>query len=316
MKIYGAGMAGLLAANMLRRHNPVIHEAQSELPNNHAALLRFRTSKVSDATHIPFVKVQVRKAIKYGGELLTEPTIPACNEYSLKVTGKAMGRSVWNLDPATRYIAPEDFISQCAASVNIEYNSSLKDPEPCISTIPMPVLMDIVGWKDKPEFKFLPIWSYQLDLGDNFGVYQTIYYADEEDSIYRASITGNMLIAEFTTDPQYMDEDTFRKRMRACMDEFGISYTRQTSLNLHDDISTAGIMMQKYGKLLPIDEDIRKEFILAMSDKYQIYSLGRFATWRQILMDDIVDDVKIIEKFITQRDGYSRKLQIKEMADV
>jgi 2-polyprenyl-6-methoxyphenol hydroxylase-like FAD-dependent oxidoreductase len=38
MKIYGAGMAGLLAAVALKRFNPVVHETQSSLPNNHNAL--------------------------------------------------------------------------------------------------------------------------------------------------------------------------------------------------------------------------------------------------------------------------------------
>ena len=46
--IIGAGMAGLLAANMLRHRDPVILEAQKSLPNNHHALLRFRSSVVGD----------------------------------------------------------------------------------------------------------------------------------------------------------------------------------------------------------------------------------------------------------------------------
>ena len=58
MIIYGAGMGGLLTANMLRRYNPTIKEAQPSLPNNHDALLRFRSDKVAIATGIPFKKVK------------------------------------------------------------------------------------------------------------------------------------------------------------------------------------------------------------------------------------------------------------------
>jgi hypothetical protein len=50
MKIIGAGMAGLIAGHMLRRHSPEIHEAASSLPNNHSALLRFRSDAVAKAT--------------------------------------------------------------------------------------------------------------------------------------------------------------------------------------------------------------------------------------------------------------------------
>lgn len=313
MKIYGAGMAGLLAANMLRRHKPVIYEAQESLPNNHAALLRFRTDKVSNATHIPFKKVLVRKAIKYKGQILTEPSIPACNEYSLKVTGNAMGRSIWNLDPVTRYIAPSDFISQCASSLNIKYNHPLNGDSNidlgCISTIPMPVLMDIFRWKDKPEFNYSPIWTFSLDLGEQFDIYQTIYDADESSTVYRYSITGRHLIIEFASNPKIQSSPSspnLVEMVANTMKDFGIDEQRLNCILGRADFQS--VQYQKYGKLLPIDENLRKEFILAMSDKYQIYSLGRFATWRQLLMDDVVNDVKIIENFITERDSYSRRL--------
>ena len=63
--IYGAGLAGLLAANMLRGMSPTVFEAQGSLPNNHGALLRFRSDKAGTACGIPFKKVHVTKAIKY-----------------------------------------------------------------------------------------------------------------------------------------------------------------------------------------------------------------------------------------------------------
>ena len=64
MIIFGAGLAGLLAGNILRKYHPKIYEAQNELPNNHSALLRFRTSDVGTACSIPFKRVKVSKAIK------------------------------------------------------------------------------------------------------------------------------------------------------------------------------------------------------------------------------------------------------------
>jgi len=79
VKIYGAGMAGLLAANMLRRFKPEVCEAQPSLPNNHAALLRFRTDACSRATGIPFRKVSVQKAISYEGRLISQSNIALNN---------------------------------------------------------------------------------------------------------------------------------------------------------------------------------------------------------------------------------------------
>lgn len=65
-------MAGLLAAHMLRRYSPTVVERQSRLPNNHTALLRFRSPAVSDATSIPFSRVLVRKGIWDGEEVRNE----------------------------------------------------------------------------------------------------------------------------------------------------------------------------------------------------------------------------------------------------
>src|SRR4051812_9941542 len=85
--IVGAGMAGLLAANMLRRFNPLVLESQNYLPHNHKALLRFRSPVVSDATAIPFRKVLVRKNIWDGSRLVDRCNVTLANLYSHKVSG-------------------------------------------------------------------------------------------------------------------------------------------------------------------------------------------------------------------------------------
>jgi Flp pilus assembly protein CpaB len=117
MRIYGAGLAGLLAANMLRRYKPEVHEAQPSLPNNHEALLRFRSDAVARATGIPFRKVLVHKAILYRGQLITTPNLRLSNMYSQKVTGEVTNRSILSLDSAERFIAPPNLIELLANSV-------------------------------------------------------------------------------------------------------------------------------------------------------------------------------------------------------
>jgi hypothetical protein len=87
--------------------------------------------------------------------------------------------------------------------------------------------------------------------------------------------------------------------MSILRDDFGINANRITELKS----ST-----QKYGKILPIDERLRKEFIFYLTKEHGIYSLGRFATWRQLLLDDIVPDIGIIDKFISQDSAYDASL--------
>jgi hypothetical protein len=303
-------MAGLLAANMLRRLSPVIHEAQNKLPDNHGALLRFRSKEVARATGIRLDKVQIRKAVMVKGELRDTATIADANRYSIKVAGEAMERSVLSLTGGERYIAPVDFIRQLNAGCSegsIRYNSPLTNEfinglgpgnDPIISTIPMPILMTMIDWP-KPEFLWRPIWSVRAEITAPITrLYQTIYYPEFEP-YYRASITGNQLIIEYmgALNTANLNEDVIKVAA-----DFGFKRSQPLGLNMHEP------KRQEYGKLLPIAEDERRAFILAMSDRYNIYSLGRFATWRQILMDDVVKDVEVIEGFINERNTYGRRL--------
>ena len=314
MKIYGAGMAGLLTGHMLRRFNPEICEEKEKLPHNHEALLRFRSNDVSTAAGIPFKKVKVHKAIKYGNKIETIPNLFYSNLYSGKVIGAYLDRSITNLEPVNRYIAPSNFIDLMAQGLNIEYGKSLNhmrcleanggeeihftkhsDPFPIISTIPMPIIMKIVGWKNIPEFKYKTIWSQKTIIKKpEVMINQTIYYPDPFVDFYRISITNNIVTTEYIKEPRNSGPDI----MGALRDDFGIEAKELSSIITSE---------MKYGKLLPIDEKIRKEFILYLTQKYNIFSIGRFSTWREILLDDIVKDIKIVEGLLG--DSYKTKLQ-------
>lgn len=305
LRIYGAGMAGLLASVMLRRYRPLIFEAQPMLPDNHGALLRFRTDAVARETALPFRRVHVLKAVKSNGEIRTTTTMTDANRYSLKVTGEIRPRSVLDLAPVDRYIAPDDFLTMLArdAILNLDMPLTLDRLEAehdkgdaVISTIPMPVLMKIVSWPNVPQFRYRPIWSVTVPLlPDQVDVFQTIYYPGEE-RCYRASITGSRLILEYTEEPSTPEID-----VGMVLRDFGLP------LGVAGDIT--GPKRQEYGKLLPIPDAIRQEFILAMSDRYNLYSVGRFATWRQILLDDVVEDIRKVERWINQRNSYAHRLE-------
>jgi hypothetical protein len=60
---------------------------------------------------------------------------------------------------------------------------------------------------------------------------------------------------------------------------------------------------QKYGKIAPIDNAWRRAFMHRLTIDNGIYSLGRFATWRNILLDDIIKDISVIKEMMKQ-DSY------------
>ena len=297
---------------MLRSFSPVVCEAKKSLPNNHGALLRFRTDKVGTACAIPFKKVLVHKAIKWNGKLITEPNLFLSNLYSQKVTGSILNRSINNLDQVERYIAPVDLINKMASNCTVEYDSRLTmsgldytrdwEPDrPIVSTVPMPVMMKMIGWKDVPDFPYQKIWTQKATIeSPDCDVYQTIYYPDNLVGHYRTSVIGNVVISEFIRKPEVNPGQHLMVSLR---EDFGIQ------AKVLDKIKESS---QTYGKIMPIDETIRQRFILELTNKYGIYSVGRFATWRQLLLDDVVKDLQHIERFIRDSNQYSRMMHSKK----
>lgn len=289
MKIYGAGIAGLLAGCHFQRS--AILEAGSEGQAQHKAVLRFRTPEVGDAVGIDFRKVRVHKGLWFDGKDVA-PSIKLANWYSKKVVCKLADRSIWNLDPADRYIAPEDFLAQlaerCAGRIVWNHPVTREDvfgsEEPAISTLPMSLMhkwvMEQYGAaaSNAPEFKYAPIVVRRWRIPDA-DVFQTVYFPSPETTLYRASITGDLLIAEYVDDSD--DFDLFPA--------FGLSAA---------ECSPIEKVSQRYGKIARIDDAWRKNFMFELTHRHQIYSLGRFGTWRNILMDDVLHDIGVVKKLM------------------
>ncbi len=219
-----------------------------------------------------------------------------------------------NLDTVQRWIAPDDFLEVLAQGVGGQIfldsyvnmdgiRGMVEQGFPIISTIPMGSLMSMMpGWDDREvHFPRTSIWSLRARIMGDPGVdvHQTIYYPGCEP-FYRASITGNLLTVEYLQEPAAVGQT---EGLRLILkNDFGIEVKPES-------ITFKAIYFQPLGKILPIDEEIRREFILEMTDRYKIYSLGRFATWRQILLDDVVDDIRMIDKWISSRDSYRRRIE-------
>lgn len=302
--IVGAGMAGLLAANMLRHHSVAVVERQPSLPNNHSAVLRFRSPVVGDVLGIPFRKVTVVKTA-----LPWRNPVADALAYSLKNTGLMRSdRSIIDGDEVVeRFIAPPDFI-QCMASrlqlcVDMEYDfaSSAVDGIPAISTIPMPALMELLDYpgREKIDFGYRPGWNIKATLR-GVEAYVSVTVPDPTYAFSRVSITGSELIIELPG----LDDIT-EEAMEHMREKFLVGALHLLGLGLErcEDIRS---YRQRYAKILPIDDAARREFIYWASHEHGVYSLGRYATWRpKLLLDDLVKDIRLIEGWISRADNYA-----------
>ena len=244
MIIYGAGLAGLLAGCMFQ--TAAIHEAAPPHTASHKALLRFRTRVVGEAIGIEFRAVCVRKGIWHQGQF-REPTIQFANWYAKKATGQLMDRSIWDIASVERFIAPENLIEQLIdrCSARIQWNTPLTqlpppDQGPYISTIPMNVMAAMAHPSTTIPFTYQPIVVKRWRLA-NSDVYQTIYVPDPNTTLYRVSITKDLVIAEYMNKAD--DYDFWRA--------FGL-YAEEA-----EPLETT---KQRFGKIAPIsDQDLYGE---------------------------------------------------------
>lgn len=287
--IVGAGLAGLIAAHAWPSAS--ILEATAAPRAMHRALLRFRSDAVANLTGIQFRKVRVFKGI-WSENRFAPPSIRVANQYAKKVVGRLAGdRSIWSLDPVDRFVAPDTFYEQLveAASQRTFWDTSadLATMRPgIISTAPLPVALQALGIEPELNFERAGIMVVRCRV-KGADVFQTVYFPDEETPMYRASITGDTLIIEAMIN-DVAAKDWLPRALVLVARAFAAEVTQ-----------VIDVVEQKYGKIVPIADTDRKRLLFSLTHQRGIYSLGRFATWRNILLDDVVQDIHVIKRLMT-----------------
>lgn len=278
-RIIGAGLAGLVAAHAWRRAE-IVEQAPEPAPA-HAALLRFRSEAVAHATGIPFRRVRVHKGI-WTTRGWAAPNITLANQYAAKVTPQGLplaDRSIWAMEAVDRFIAPETFYEELLENVRgrVAWGERCVPGRDCVTTAPLPETLRALGMEDGGlRWERAPIHVRRWRV--NTDVFQTAYYPEVAfGGLYRASITGSLLIAESMT--PHIDVEPLEMA-------FGVALGEEL-----------GRVAQRYGKIAPVANDgARRALLGRITAEHGVYSLGRFATWRNVLLDDVVHDIEIIRR--------------------
>lgn len=323
--IIGAGLTGMLAAHFFRHHSPVVLEMLPSLPDNHGAILRFRSDDVMRITGAPLRKVLVRKAVLCAdGSLSDCVTLTQANQYSMKVIGMFTDRSIFNLAPVERWVAEPDFVAQMAKGLDIKYDFGVpldiahlqkmnpKLASPILSTAPMHQwLCELPDWHFMSgNFQARAITTIEQRF-NKMDLHQTLYCPEFEYNfdvlpdmrrVYRASFTGDRLIVEM----MYLGGANIENGDINEATELALRIARRICGQVPEPAMQPFIRTQRYGKIVALPDEIRRGIITDLTDKFNIYSVGRFATWRQILLDDVVHDLEVV-KGLLNRGEYARR---------
>lgn len=318
--IIGAGLAGAIAYNALRSYRPVILDAGPErkFMEVHPAVMRLRDPSVAQFIGARFEEITVQKSIFFNGRTYNESNIFFNNLYSLKLYRGLGRRSLKTLGDNKRFILPEGY----PVPDNIRWNVHVKEISDgdilwnrdgsgydyrsisydyCISTIPMTKMVGEICVPDRAifledQFRSIPVHVMHLSLPFPSTVNQTIYFPSPSTQIYRITISGRNVIIE-AVDTFGVDEAE-----NLIMDAFGI-----------DDVDSKNkkTFIMPIGKMMAINEDQRRNYIMWLTSKHNVFSFGRFSVWRPLRTDQLLGDIEKIKRWISAtntENKYNQKL--------
>lgn len=289
MIIIGDGLTACIAGMMNQQARLI---AGAETPK-HKAIMRFRTPDIERITGIRCKEVTITKSAYWDGEHHSSAPINIANEYSKKVSGGFYDRSITNLDKCTRWVPPEDLHDRLLDMIGSRLTYGKQDSgagEVRITTLPLAYnaalyLEDYVNTEFIPDYTTIYVNKFRIH---KCNLWHTTYFP-RGGPYYRMSIEGDIATIESVLKLN-------REDIIYAFASMGMDYDK-------DEVQIVLVNYeQRIGKIHPAAESARKTLIHQMSVLHNVYSLGRKATWRNILLDDVVKDVYQINKMIHQND--------------
>jgi len=306
IKIIGAGIAGAVAAGYFSSSSPTIYESsnpEGSKLNKHKAVMRIRDPRIGMILGADMKEVDVYKQCLFNKKLYWESDIRMRNLYSKKINDCIAAGSISDLGKVKRYLLMNFEISNVVYGASVtkfekdsrrfffeksfEPKSSAEscavDYDFCISTIPVFKLLEMVDIDTAENFSWKDIYVTRIEVPIKSEVHQTIYVPEESYCCYRVTLEGQKMIFESINSAPSKEE------IEELSSYFGIEEVGDLQKKQY---------IQKMGKIFPINDDARRARILTLTEKYGIYSLGRFSVWKKLRVDDLIPDLDRIRKMM------------------
>lgn len=271
--ILGSGMTALTAAKYLAKHNPVVLEEGKEPASYTPRPMRFLSPALGDLFDVSFESILYQAAVQPWRNPIADALA-----YSKKCIGKT-----WNTNALIgldgqfqrRYIAPESLFGIMREVVPVQYGAQYVFGQyPTISTLPMPVLMERLGYKHDIEFKTVPSAIVRGQLA-NFDAYTKLLLPDPALPASEIRTVGSELEVEIPR-PFGDFEDWFEK--------WEDDSWRECAYNAAEYIGGAVVSnvtweKSERSKLVMINNHERMKFLEFARKEFNIFCVGRYAQW-------------------------------------
>jgi hypothetical protein len=297
--IFGAGLSGVFAANYFSSKGYSVElfdkKKESEFGEINAGVFRLKSRNTEHYLGWELKKISIKKAYIYNDKICNIPDLKMNNLYSIKLFGELQERSILAKESTwIRYLpTTKARINPSVKKVgyfNVSerwYAQGQKSCDYWISTIPMDYMVDYLYKGDIKDIKFTKESTHKYSFGINIKseVNQTFYVITASNPIYRITIQFNQLIVESMRDVGIDD-------IKSLLCVIGLE-------SEFVDLEVPKVVMSPYGKISPIDEDIRRRIIMKLTNDYKIFSFGRYAVWKpKLMIDDLLEDAEKINRQI------------------
>lgn len=307
--ILGGGISGLMMGKLIGQHFKIV-EALPRISFN-IPVSYFLHNPIQWLS-TPLEKVQVHTNCWNGENFYRQPTIGMMNAYSKKIAGQLVANSFKAFDnPAPHWYIPangpagqiiKDLFDEVGGSVICGAQVKSIDPvkkivhtsnglkisyQNLISTLHLPLLLGLLGVKFDADFSSRSIFSALYNIHDPVAhdVCQVVYITDSAIKPYRATLVGPSAILES------MSEHNLTDGAKLIADIWGLK--------------ASPILQKKVmpGKFNPLPNAKRHALLGMLTSKYDIYCLGRFATWQHIVTDEVAKDAERILEIIKTKEA-------------
>lgn len=302
--IVGGGVSGLAMAAVAKKNFPdkTVLIVTEESPSQDIVFHLHRP--IADLPELTDKKtIKFRSSVYTDSGITLTPTIKDINSYAEKVFNKLFITNCGNSPEFTIIPVGIQDIEKHLKTDNILYgkvtricpsekiaivDGSQVSYQYLISTIPLPILLDICEIANDIKFENYPFYSTKLSINST-EMYQQLYVTSMFNNITRVTLMDDSIYIES------MEEFLTEEDIELLDEVWGINY-------LPNDIGNIRFKRVFPGRIRVLSNKIRKPIIHGLTEKYDIMVLGRFGSWSYKIFNDVWEDAKFLCKLIKDKE--------------